>query len=116
MPLERRPGIISLLAGKPNASTFPITSLQFTARSPDDPTKEQTFVIEGEEIDIALQYNMTAGIPELLKWVWGLQEFSHGRKKGEGWRSSIGSGSQDVICKVRRHSFYFWRRDIHACL
>lgn len=33
-PLENRPGLISLLAGKPNAETFPITSLQFTMRDP----------------------------------------------------------------------------------
>jgi hypothetical protein len=39
MPLESKPGLISMLAGKPNSSTFPFTSIQLTARSPTDPTK-----------------------------------------------------------------------------
>ena len=32
----------------------------------------------------------------------GLQERSHGRKSGEGWRLTIGNGSQDLIFKVKR--------------
>lgn len=100
MPLESKPGLISMLAGKPNSSTFPFTSIQLTARSPTDPTKEEILTIGQEELEPALQYGPTAGIPSLLEWIWGLQEFAHGRKRGEGWRSSVGSGSQDVIYKV----------------
>lgn len=100
MPLESTPGLISMLAGKPNSSTFPFTSIQLTARSPMDPTKEQILTIGGKELDAALQYGPTAGIPSLLEWIWGLQEFAHGRKRGEGWRPSVGSGSQDIIYKV----------------
>jgi len=100
MPLESKPGLISMLAGKPNSSTFPFTSIQLTARSPTDPTKEEILTIGQKELEPALQYGPTAGIPSLLEWIWGLQEFAHGRKRGEGWRPSVGAGSQDVIYKV----------------
>ena len=100
MPLEKTPGLISMLAGKPNSSTFPFTSIQLTARSPTDLMKEETLTIGPKQLETALQYGPTAGIPSLLDWIWGLQEFAHGRKRNEGWRSSVGAGSQDVIYKV----------------
>ncbi|KDQ52638.1 hypothetical protein JAAARDRAFT_39888 [Jaapia argillacea MUCL 33604] len=99
-PLEATPGLISLLAGKPNATTFPLTSLQFTARSPTDPSQDISIKVTDEQLAEALQYGATSGNPSLVNWVYGLQEFSHGRKKGEGWRISIGSGSQDLIYKA----------------
>lgn len=99
-PLEARPGLISLLAGKPNASTFPLTSIQLKVRSPTDPNEETVTEVSGEALAEGLQYGPTAGIPSLIDWVYGLQEQEHGRKTGEGWRVSIGSGSQDVIYKA----------------
>ncbi|KAJ2917353.1 hypothetical protein MD484_g3074, partial [Candolleomyces efflorescens] len=36
----------------------------------------------------------------LLDWLFGLQEYFHGRKRDEGWRISVGSGSQDLIYKA----------------
>lgn len=99
-PLEKKPGVISLLAGKPNPDTFPFTSLSFTARSPDDPAKEDSYTISGAALSQGLQYSDTSGLPQLIDWLTGLQEVSHGRKKGEGWRLSVGSGSQDVIYKA----------------
>ena len=92
--------MISLLAGKPNASTFPLTSIQLKARSPTEPGEEITTELNGDALAEGLQYGPTAGIPSLIDWVYGLQEREHGRKKDEGWRVSIGSGSQDVIYKV----------------
>ncbi|KAI0080929.1 PLP-dependent transferase [Panus rudis PR-1116 ss-1] len=99
-PLEQTPGVISLLAGKPNSSTFPLTSLELTSRSPTEPGKESTLRIEGAELAEGLQYGPTPGIPSLIEWATGLQEHVHKRKKGEGWRLSIGSGSQHVIYKA----------------
>lgn len=93
--------MISLLAGKPNATTFPLTSVKLTSRSPTDPSKEIETEVSGKELAEGLQYGPTAGIPSLIGWVYGLQEREHGRKKGEGWRVSIGGGSQDIIYKVR---------------
>jgi tryptophan aminotransferase len=89
-----------LLAGKPNASTFPFTSLSFKARSPTHPGEESTLTIDGTELEEGLQYGDTAGLKSLLDWIQGLQELNHGRQKDEGWRISIGSGSQDLIYKV----------------
>jgi tryptophan aminotransferase len=100
LPLENTPGIISMLAGKPNSSTFPFNSIQLTARSPTDPAKEEILTLGSKQLETALQYGPTAGMPGLLEWIWGLQEFAHGRKRGEGWRSSVGAGSQDSIYKV----------------
>ncbi|KAF4613658.1 hypothetical protein D9613_007468 [Agrocybe pediades] len=100
LPLEKTPGVISLLFGKPNASTFPFTSLSFSARSPADPTHESTLTIDGAELEAGLQYGDTAGFKPLLDWIFGLQEAFHGRRRGEGWRISMGSGSQDLIYKA----------------
>lgn len=99
-PLESRPGLISLLAGKPNPLTFPFTSLSFTARSPTDPSQEISLSLTPEELAEGLQYSATSGLPEFCNWLTGLQEHSHGRKRGEGWRVTVGSGSQDLIYKV----------------
>lgn len=100
-PLEHTPGIISLLAGKPNPSTFPFNSLTFTAKSPLNPKEELRLTVEGDDLVQGLQYGDTAGFKPLIDWIGGLQEVNHGRKGNEGWRISIGSGSQDLMYKVR---------------
>ncbi|KAF5326724.1 hypothetical protein D9619_004066 [Psilocybe cf. subviscida] len=82
-PLEKVPGVISLLAGKPNASTFPFTSLSFNARSPSDPDSETKLTIDGAELTQGLQYGDTSGLKGLLDWLHGLQGLSHGRKMDE---------------------------------
>lgn len=92
-----------MLAGKPNSDTFPITSLKFTARDPFNPTSEIPIELSNDELQTALQYNLTAGNTDLCDWIYGLQEISHGRKQGEGWKVSIGAGSQDLIYKVRMY-------------
>lgn len=99
-PLEQTPGLISLLAGKPNADTFPFTSLSFTARSPTDHGEEVALKLEDADLRQGLQYGPTAGMPKLLGWLNQLQEVHHGRKQGEGWKISVGSGSQDLIFKA----------------
>ncbi|KAJ3837946.1 PLP-dependent transferase [Lentinula raphanica] len=107
-PLEKKPGVISLLAGKPEPSTFPFTSLSFTVKDPlQTDGSESTITIPQDQLSPGLQYSDTAGIPDLLKWITTLQEIAHGRKHGmnasgageEGWRVSMGSGSQDLISK-----------------
>ena len=46
--------------------------------------------------------------------MYGLQEHSHGRKRSEGWRVTIGTGAQDLIYKVRysliRGPCRFWTK------
>ncbi|KAF8072229.1 PLP-dependent transferase [Lyophyllum atratum] len=97
-PLEQTPGLISLLAGKPNPETFPFESLAINARSPTSEPLHLT--LDGADLAEALQYGLTAGLPQLIKWVRGLQEFAHGRKASENWGLSIGLGSQDLISKA----------------
>lgn len=99
LPLESRPGLISLLVGKPNSETFPITSMQFNIRDPTSPIGEATMQLTEEELDVGLQYTFTNGLPALREWIFGLQERLHGRRKGEGWTITIGAGSQDMIFK-----------------
>jgi tryptophan aminotransferase len=98
--LEKTPGLISLLAGKPNAATFPFESLTFKARSPINPDEVLELTVPDEDLKQGLQYSDTAGMKPLLDWLFGLQEYFHGRKREEGWRISVGSGSQDLIYKV----------------
>ncbi|KAG1759713.1 pyridoxal phosphate-dependent transferase [Suillus occidentalis] len=99
-PLENKPGVISLLAGKPHDAMFPFKSLSFNIASPVDPAQEQSISLSGKDLAAGLQYAPTGGLPRLLKWFIGLQALSHGRKSGEGWSLSIGSGSQDLIYKA----------------
>jgi tryptophan aminotransferase len=97
---KKTPGLISLLSGKPNPSTFPLNSITFTAKSPSNPQEELKLTLDGDDLAQGLQYGDTAGLKSLLDWIGGLQEVNHGRKRDEGWRISIGSGSQDLIYKV----------------
>ncbi|KAH7921589.1 PLP-dependent transferase [Leucogyrophana mollusca] len=99
-PLENRPGVISLLAGKPNDAMFPFTSFNFMVKSPTDTSKEIPVTLDGADLALGLQYGATAGLPRLVEWFTGLQELSHKRKKGEGWRLSVGGGSQDMLYKA----------------
>lgn len=101
--------MLSLLAGKPNPTTFPITAISFTARSashgfgPDAP--EETITMAPQAVAAGLQYGPTAGYPPMLEWAIRLQQIEHGRSEGEGWRVTMGVGSQDLIYKVRPTTF-----------
>jgi len=99
-PLENTPGLVSLLVGKPNPETFPLTSLSFTAKSPLEDDQVVTLALDQEDLAEGLQYSATAGLPRLLNWLRGLQVRQHGRRKDKGWDIAVGSGSQDLICKV----------------
>ncbi|EIW84421.1 PLP-dependent transferase [Coniophora puteana RWD-64-598 SS2] len=114
--LENEPGVISLLAGKPNTTMFPFTSIKFTVSpttSPDYPERIRTgqplksegdqrteIELTGQDLEEALQYGQTEGSARLLDWLHGLQEHLHGRSRGEGWRMSVGVGSQDMLYKA----------------
>jgi len=99
--MEKVPGMISMLAGKPNPSLFPITSIAITVRSPvDGGMSEKVLEIKGLELDEALQYGPTSGLPRVKQWLKGLQVAAHNRKEGPDWDLAIGSGSQDLLYKV----------------
>lgn len=102
-PLERTPGVISLLAGKPNAALFPFTSVQFTAPAcaADGSVSEQTLLkVDDGVLAMGLQYAPTSGIPPMVEWLTEFQEQEHARRRTEGWRVSVTAGSQDAIYKA----------------
>ena len=45
-------------------------------------------MIEGDDLAAGLQYGDTTGFNPFVEWIRGLQGFSHGREKGDGWRVS----------------------------
>lgn len=97
--------MISLLAGKPNPTTFPFSSLT-VALKPIIPDGEIiSLTIEGDDLTDGLQYSATAGMPSLVKWIEELQTKVHGRVKDDSWRVTVGSGSQDLIAKVSSSLF-----------
>lgn len=72
--------MISFLAGKPNAATFPFESITLNLKSPvpfqhasdngkaNGHSEEITSIdISGPELDEALQYGATSGLPALIK-------------------------------------------------
>lgn len=99
-PLEQTPGVISLLAGKPNAALFPFTGVQITIPCPDGP-EQMLLTVDNDLLSMGLQYAPTNGIPPMVEWLTEFQEQEHGRKSREGWRISVTAGSQDGIYKVR---------------
>ncbi|KAH0832991.1 pyridoxal phosphate-dependent transferase [Lanmaoa asiatica] len=100
LPLEDKPGVISLLAGKPNDAMFPFQSFSFTITDPSHSSQSIPVSITSADLAAGLQYGPTAGLPRLNEWFVGLQERVHGRKRSEGWRLTIGNGSQDMIFKA----------------
>lgn len=110
-PYERRPGMISMLAGKPNPVTFPFASISMTIKDPPSSsgkstttTEPEVVTVDGADLVQGLQYAETAGLPRLNAWMVELQKLVHGRDPAEGWKCSIGSGSQDLLVKVRSTS------------
>ena len=81
--MENIPGMISLLAGKPNASTFPFESFSISLKDGNRLT------IDKQDLEEALQYGPTAGHPRLNKWIQDFQCRVHGKKSEQGWRVSI---------------------------
>lgn len=104
-PAEKIPGMISLLSGKPNASTFPVRKITLDLETPsvDGPAAISSVTISGNDLETALQYGPTDGIPRLVQWIESLQTRIHGvQRTGAQWRCSVGVGSQDSLTKVSK--------------
>lgn len=95
---ESQPGMLSMLVGKPHPSTFPFQHITLGVRSPDGETTELS--LQQGELASALQYGPTAGSPELVQWTSVLMQTVHSRRQNEGWRVSLGAGSQDLLYKA----------------
>ncbi|KAJ6496410.1 pyridoxal phosphate-dependent transferase [Mycena sanguinolenta] len=126
-PLENIPGMISLLAGRPNASTFPFESITMKLKPtlaglsalPED---EDAFTIrlENDQLTEALQfvplsslagvlyyslrrycrYGMTAGVSRLINWMEKFQAHVHKRALDDSWNVIVGAGSQELMHKA----------------
>ncbi|KAJ7721781.1 pyridoxal phosphate-dependent transferase [Mycena metata] len=107
MVLEDNPGIISLLSGRPNSSTFPFQSITLKLKptlaglpSATEGADPLTLTIENEELNEALQYGMTPGVPRLLDWLANFQTHVHKRVLDGSWQVHMGSGSQELIYRT----------------
>ncbi|KAJ7104362.1 pyridoxal phosphate-dependent transferase [Mycena belliarum] len=106
-PLENIPGMISLLAGRPNPSTFPFESITMKLRPtlagmPESKGNDDPFnvTLEGAVLAEALQYGATAGVPRFIDWLENFQAHVHKRVRDDTWSVTVGSGSQDLMYKA----------------
>ncbi|KAJ3049550.1 hypothetical protein HK097_009467 [Rhizophlyctis rosea] len=90
--------MISLGGGNPNPGTFPYRSMTFTLQTGE--------VIEVSEADMqkALQYSPTNGLPDFVAWLKSLQITEH-KPPYENFELCVGNGSQDVLTKACETAF-----------
>jgi len=95
-PLVRLPGMISLGGGMPNPQLFPIDKVNLTLK---DGTN---LAICGEDLDKALQYSPSYGLPEFTNWIKQQQEREHKLKSSTipDWDVLVTTGSQDGLSKT----------------
>ncbi|KAJ3155817.1 hypothetical protein HDU89_005375 [Geranomyces variabilis] len=96
LPLMSLPGMISLGGGNPNAEMFPFKELTFTLK--EDVGGGQVN-IPASQLEKALQYSPTNGIPEFVSWLKSLQSSVHAPPY-ETYDVCVGNGSQDVLTKT----------------
>jgi kynurenine/2-aminoadipate aminotransferase len=108
-PLVSLPGMISLGGGLPNPELFPISGISFTLKSPTPQSEgssdeADTFITFSEaELNDALQYSPTSGIPKLHAQLMELQRREHGSPNLDSHSDmalAITVGSQDGFCKA----------------
>ena len=94
-PLVSLPGMISLGGGMPNSVLFPFKKITFTLD--DGAVIEST----SAELNTALQYSPTPGLPDLVKRLNSLQIAEHHPPAYPGGMSiSVTPGSQDGLAKI----------------
>ena len=84
---------MSLGGGNPHPSTFPFAGMTLRLKS-----GVSLEVSEGD-MEKALQYSATAGLPDLVAWLKELQYKSHGRA-ADSFDLCVGGGSQEVLTKA----------------
>ncbi|TPX59416.1 hypothetical protein SpCBS45565_g07746 [Spizellomyces sp. 'palustris'] len=100
-PLLSIPGMfglvqISLGGGNPNPTTFPFKELSFTLK---DEAGGGEIHVESGDLQKALQYSPTNGIPEFVAWLKELQTSEHSPLY-DSFDVCVGNGSQDVLTKA----------------
>ena len=79
----------------PNPALFPLKSLSFTV---DDGTKLE---LSQQELNEALQYSPTPGLPGFIKQLRELQIREHAPKlPADSWAISVATGSTDCLFKA----------------
>ena len=85
-PIALQKGMISLAAGFPNPNMFPFQSFTFQVPSKESVTHPQSdhqhrslhsISLSPAELDTALQYSQTPGIPQLLQWLKEYHQTRH---------------------------------------
>jgi hypothetical protein len=106
MPLMKLPGMISLAGGLPNPAMFPFKQIGFGLA---DGTRIE---LSPAELNDALQYCPTPGLPQAVQLIAELQQREHnppypysggngdGAKEEGGWSVSLATGSSDVMAQV----------------
>ncbi|WFD33423.1 tryptophan transaminase [Malassezia cuniculi] len=102
--MEKRPGMISMLAGKPNPEGFPFSSITMDIKltGQSEPVK---LTMDSDLLNESLQYSLTPGINALLDAYARIIARVHGRTIDDGsaagdFALSSGVGSQDLITKA----------------
>eukprot|EP00937_MAST-01D_sp_MAST-1D-sp2_P006379 g6379.t1 len=93
MPLLDTPGMISLGGGLPHPDTFPFGRMSVRLA---DGTKMR---IDEGEMQAALQYSPTAGLPGLVAQLKAIVAREHAPPFGE-WDLCVTSGSQDALTRA----------------
>jgi kynurenine/2-aminoadipate aminotransferase len=124
MPLLKQPGMVSLGGGLPNPAMFPfVNRIEFEVTLPNvssvhpsskaadgmislDAAKTRKLVLDGKELEEALQYSATPGLPSLVNQLRDIQSKEHkldGLLPGssnELYDLSVTVGSQDALTKA----------------
>ncbi|KAL6078964.1 AADAT isoform 2 [Balamuthia mandrillaris] len=95
-PLMQIPGMISLGGGVPNPEYFPVEAVQVKLKSND------VLTLEGKDMETALSYSSSYGIPELVEWLKDFQDREHKvpYPSRKDWHVCVTSGSADANCKA----------------
>eukprot|EP01084_Bolivina_argentea_P316170 547972_1 len=103
-PLIREKNMISLAGGMPNPSTFPFHSFSFQVPSKQSIINNtnnelETLSFNEKELDMALQYAPSKGIPILHEWIQTFHNNVH-KIPYTDWDLCISTGSQDLITRT----------------
>lgn len=92
-PLLKKPGMISLGGGMPNAALFPFHSMELTLKN------GAKLNVNPAQMEAALQYAATPGIPELVAWLREELTREHAPPYND-WDVQVTTGSQDGLSKA----------------
>ncbi|KAI1481783.1 PLP-dependent transferase [Daldinia eschscholtzii] len=93
LPLENLPGMISLVAGKPNPEVFPFEKITLSLKG----SSKQIILTQEDGLADGLQYGLPGGNSDLVKWFEEFQCELHGINRGQEWACCIGNGSQELL-------------------